>query len=55
MVFYIKEFNGTHLVICLLLKNEVNAWNKIVNKKKLRIKWKFTTKKARKRFKYDKI
>ena len=34
------------------LRKKTNAWNKEVNKKKLKINWKFTTKKARKKFKY---
>ena len=34
------------------LRKRTNAWNKEVNKKKLKINWKFTTKKARGKFKY---
>ena len=34
------------------LRNKVNAWQKIANKKKMKIYWKFTTKKAREKFKY---
>lgn len=34
------------------LRKMTNAWNKEVNKKKLKISWKFTTKKAREKFKY---
>ena len=34
-----------------LLTEEVNAWNKAVNKKKIKINWSFTTKKARLKFK----
>ena len=35
------------------LRQRTNAWNKEVNKKKIKIQWKFTTKEARKKFKYD--
>jgi transposase len=34
------------------LRRKVNAWKKIANKKKMKIYWKFTTKKAREKFKY---
>lgn len=34
------------------LRSKVNAWQKIANKKKIKICWKFTTKKAREKFKY---
>jgi hypothetical protein len=34
-----------------ILTEEVNAWNKAVNKKKIKIKWSFTTKEARLKFK----
>ncbi|HMD12993.1 MAG TPA: IS630 family transposase [Bacteroidota bacterium] len=34
------------------LRNKVNAWQKKANKKKMKIHWKFTTKKAREKFKY---
>jgi len=34
------------------LNKKTKAWNKEVNKKKLIINWKFTTKEARKKFKY---
>jgi hypothetical protein len=34
------------------LRNKVNAWQKFANKKKLKIQWNFTTKKAREKFKY---
>ena len=34
------------------LRKKTNAWNKEVNKKKLKINWKFTTKKAREKLKY---
>jgi len=34
-----------------LLTEEVNAWNKAVNKKKIKINWSFTTKEARLKFK----
>lgn len=35
------------------LRKRTNAWNKMVNKKKLKIKWEFTTKKAREKFQYQ--
>jgi len=35
-----------------LLTKEVNAWNKVVNGKRLKINWKFSTKDARLKFKY---
>src|SRR5208337_4589643 len=35
-----------------LLSKKIRAWNKIVNREKLKIKWKFTTKDARTKFKY---
>lgn len=35
------------------LRKRTNAWNKEVNKKKLKINWEFTTKKARAKFKYQ--
>jgi hypothetical protein len=34
------------------LRRRTNAWNKVVNKKKLKIKWQFTTKEARNKFNY---
>jgi len=34
------------------LSKKIRAWNKIVNREKLKIKWKFTTKDARTKFKY---
>ena len=34
------------------LRKKTNAWNKKVNRRKLKINWKFTTKEARKKFKY---
>lgn len=34
-----------------LLTEEVNAWNKAINKKKIKINWSFTTKEARLKFK----
>lgn len=34
------------------LRRKTKTWNKMVNKKKLKINWKFTTKEARKKFKY---
>lgn len=34
------------------LREKTNAWNRIVNKKKLKINWNFTKKEARKKFKY---
>src|SRR4030042_5362606 len=34
-----------------LLTNEVNAWNKAVNNKRVKINWSFTTKEARLKFK----
>ena len=34
------------------LRNKTRAWNKEANKRKLKINWKFTTKEARKKFKY---
>ena len=34
------------------LRKKTNAWNKEVNKKKLKINWMFTTKEARGKFKY---
>lgn len=34
------------------LRKKTNLWNKQVNKKKLKINWKFTTKEAREKFKY---
>jgi len=34
------------------LRNKVNAWQKTANKKKLKIQWNFTTKRAREKFKY---
>jgi hypothetical protein len=37
------------------LKKETTAWNAAVNRKKLKISWNFTTKKARKKFKYSSI
>jgi hypothetical protein len=38
-----------------ILKSEVQAWNKIMNKKKAKITWRFTTVDAREKFKYSKI
>jgi hypothetical protein len=35
------------------LRKRTKAWNKEVNKKKLKINWKFTTKTAREKFKYN--
>ena len=37
------------------LKKETGAWNKRVNEQKLRFDWKFTTSKARKKFKYNRL
>lgn len=37
------------------LRKKTNAWNKEVNKKKLKINWKFSTKEARKKFKYSRL
>lgn len=34
------------------LRERTKAWNRIVNRKKLKINWNFTTKSARKKFKY---
>jgi len=34
------------------LRKRTNAWNRNVNKRKLKINWRFTTKKAREKFKY---
>ena len=34
------------------LRKKTNAWNKEANKKKLKINWQFTTKDARKKFRY---
>jgi transposase len=34
------------------LRKKVNAWQKTANKKKIKIHWQFTTKKAREKFKY---
>jgi hypothetical protein len=34
------------------LRRKVNAWLKITNKSKVKIRWEFTTKKARAKFKY---
>lgn len=36
------------------LTKEARAWNKYANKNKWKIDWKFTTKKAREKFKYKK-
>lgn len=35
------------------LRKKTKAWNKIINKKKVEIKWKFTKKKAREKFGYQ--
>ena len=35
------------------LRKRTKAWNKEVNKRRLKINWKFTTKEARKKFKYN--
>ena len=35
-----------------LLRKRTNAWNKIANKKRIKISWKFTTDDARNKFKY---
>jgi len=35
------------------LRDKTNAWNKDVNKKKIKVNWKFTTKDAREKFKYN--
>jgi hypothetical protein len=37
------------------LKKETKAWNKRVNEKKLKFEWRFTTTKARKKFKYSRL
>jgi hypothetical protein len=37
-----------------LLKTQVRAWNRKVNRDKVRIDWQFTRKKARQKFGYDK-
>lgn len=37
------------------LRQQVKLWNKEVNRRKLKINWKFTTKDARKKFKYGKM
>jgi hypothetical protein len=37
------------------LKKETAAWNKRVNKKKLKFEWRFTTTKAREKFKYSRL
>jgi len=34
------------------LRSKVRAWNRSVNKKKMKISWKFTKKKAKKKFRY---
>lgn len=36
-----------------LLRKKTKAWNRIVNQKKVKIKWKFTIKKAKEKFNYD--
>ncbi|MCK4907748.1 MAG: IS630 family transposase, partial [Spirochaetes bacterium] len=38
-----------------MLRQQVKLWNKEVNRRKLKINWKFTTKDARKKFKYGKM
>jgi len=38
-----------------LLKKETKAWNRRVNKKKIKINWRWTVKDARRKFKYNKI
>ena len=35
------------------LRERTKAWNQLMNRKKVKIDWKFTTKKARKKFKYN--
>jgi hypothetical protein len=42
-----RRFNNLEL-----LTKEINAWNKAVNKKRLKINWKFTKKDARLKFKF---
>ena len=38
-----------------LLRKKTQFWNKVVNKRRVCIKWKFTRKKAREKFNYEKI
>lgn len=52
---YSRQCLGKSRIGCINeLRKKTNAWNKKVNKKKLKINWKFTTKKAREKFKYQK-
>jgi hypothetical protein len=37
-----------------LLQREARAWNRKVNRDKVKIDWRFTRKKARQKFGYDK-
>ena len=34
------------------LRQRTKAWNQVMNRKRMKIDWKFTTKKAREKFKY---
>ena len=52
---YTKQCLGKNRISSIEeLRERTNLWNKEVNKKKLKIQWKFTTKEARKKFKYEK-
>ncbi len=51
---YSRQCLGTRRIPDLeTLKRETKAWNRQANRKRTRINWRFTRKKARKLFKYD--
>ena len=51
---YSRQCLGTRRIPDLeTLRRETKAWNRQANRKRTRINWRFTRKKARKLFKYD--
>jgi hypothetical protein len=52
---FARQCLGTRRIPCLfLLQREARAWNRKVNRNKVKIDWQFTRKNARQKFGYDK-